>query len=354
MSNRVLKLKNVFYYPNINRIGGVETYLFEIGLKYGKDYDLTLLTNHGDMQMLHRIAQNMRVITVRPDDEIECDVFMFGFSHEILQNVKAKEYYQFFHGDFVELKIPVHKLEVTKRFGVSANTARTIAEKYPFTDGMEVMYNPYTPKKPRKVLKLISATRLTYEKGLSRMGQLAAALDDADIPFIWHVFTDTDSVNMPHPNMIKLSARYDVLDYVADADYLVQLSNSEGYSYSILEALTVGTPVICTAFGVAEEQGVVNGKTGFILPMDMSEIPVDEIYKGIKKFKFTPPESHYEDLLVKGESEYAETHKGMVTVRVVKKYKDLELDELQPVGRMLLLRPERAEQLEGLGLVEMW
>lgn len=353
MSNRVLKLKNVFYYPNINRIGGVETYLYEMGLKYGKDYDLTLLTNNGDMQMLRRIAQNMRVITVRPDDEIECDVFMFGFSHEILQNVKAKEYYQFFHGDFVALNYPVHNLNVTKRFGVSANTARTISEKYPFAAGMEVMYNPYTPKKPRKILRLVSATRLTSEKGFSRMVKLAEALDEADIPFIWHVFTDT-AINMPHPNMIKLPARYDVLDFVADADYLVQLSNSEGYSYSIMEALTVGTPVICTAFGVAEEQGVVNGKTGFILPLDMSDIPVDAIYKGLRKFKFTPPESHYEDLFVTGESEYAETHKGKVTVRVKQKYMDLELNALQPAGKMLLLRPERAEQLEGLGLVEMW
>lgn len=353
MSNRVLKLKNVFYYPNINRIGGVETYLYEMGLKYGKDYDLTLLTNKGDMQMLRRIAQNMRVITVRPDDEIECDVFMFGFSHEILDRVKANEYYQFFHGDFVALNYPVHNLNVTKRFGVSANTARTIAAKYPFAAGMEVMYNPYTPKKPNKILKLISATRLTSEKGFSRMGELAVALDEAEIPFVWLVFTDT-VINMPHPNMIKLPARYDVLDFVADADYLVQLSNSEGYSYSIMEALTVGTPVICTAFGVAEEQGVANGKTGFILPMDMSDIPVDAIYKGIKKFKFTPPETHYEDLFVTGESEYAETHKGKVTVRVKQKYMDLELNALQPVGKMLLLRPERAEQLEGLGFVEMW
>lgn len=353
MYNRVLKLKNVFYYPNINRIGGVETYLFEMGLKYGKDYDLTLLTNNGDMQMLRRIAQNMRVITVRPDDEIECDVFMFGFSHEILPNVKAKEYYQFFHGDFVALNYPVQNLDVTKRFGVSANTARTIQEKHPFTEGMEVMYNPYTPKKPRKVLRLVSATRLTPEKGFSRMVKLAETLDEADIPFVWLVFTDT-AIDMPHKNMVKLPARYDVLDFVADADYLVQLSNSEGYSYSIMEALSVGTPVICTAFGVAEEQGVANGKTGFILPMDMSDIPVEQIYKGLKKFKFTPPVTHYEDLFVKGQSEYAETHKGKVTVRVKQKYMDLELNALQPAGKMLLLRPERAEQLEGLGLVEMW
>ena len=40
---RTLRLKNVIYFPNFNCVGGVETFCYEMGLKYGKDFDITVL-----------------------------------------------------------------------------------------------------------------------------------------------------------------------------------------------------------------------------------------------------------------------------------------------------------------------
>ena len=140
---------------------------------------------------------------------------------------------------------------------------------------------------------------------------------------------------------------------MAKADYLVQLSDSEGYSYSIVEALSVGTPVICTEFGVAKEQGVENGKTGFILPFDMSDIPVEEIYKGVKKFKYAPRESHYEQILAPGKSYYSYSPLDDVVIRVRKNFFDLDRNQMSIQGTTYTVTRERAKHLEGLELVEV-
>ena len=348
---RTLKLKNVIYFPSLNIVGGVETYCYEMGLKYGKDYDITVLFRSGDPAMLAKIAQTCRVVRYREGDEIECDVFIFGWGFDILDHVHAKEYIQTFHADYINRHLnPCGDERVTKRFGVADNTTKGIAEHYGLD--IETMYNPYTPKKPRKVLKLVSATRLTAEKGFDRMVTLARKLGESGIPFHWLIFTDKPR-EFPNPSVTVLPARHDVLDFIADADYLVQLSDTEGYSYSIVEALSVGTPVIVTDIPVAAEQGVVNGKTGFILPFDMSDVPVDAIYKGLRKFTYTPRESHYESVLAKGKAKYAEDRKDTVTVQARVRYNDLEQGRVMNVGDVFDVKPERADVLIGKGLVEI-
>ena len=350
---RTLRLKNVLYFPNINVCGGIETYCYEFGLMFGKKYDITMIYQRGDANMLRKIAENCRVIKYRDGDEIECDTFIFGYGHEIIEHVKAKRIIQTFHADYICRHLnPCMDERITDRFGVADNTTNGIREHYEWAKDIVTMYNPYTVKKPRKVLNLVSATRLTAEKGFARMVTLAEKLDEAKIPWHWLVFTDSIQ-EFPNKNVSKMPPRHDVLDFIADADYLVQLSDTEGYSYSIVEALSVGTPVICTALPVAEEQGVINGKTGFILPFDMSEIPVDKIYKGVPKFKVEPRESHYETVLAKGKAQYERDRKKTVPVKTVKYYFDLERNAYSQRGDIHEVTLERAEKLADMGLVEI-
>lgn len=351
---KTLRLKNVIYFPNLNCVGGVETFCYEMGLKYGKDYDITVLYRNGDPAMMEHIAEVCRVIRYRPGDKIVCDVFIFGYGWEkdLFDNLEAKEIIQTFHADYVCRHLnPCNNGRITRRFGVADNTTNGIREHYEWAKDIVTMYNPYTVKKPRKVLKLISATRLTAEKGLSRMVQLADALDAAGIPFNWTIYTDRPQKQF-NKSVAIMPHRLDILDFIADADYLVQLSDTEGYSYSIVEALSVGTPVICTAIPVAEEQGVVNGKTGFILPFDMSEIPVKDIYRGVKKFKYTPRESKYGEILSPGTSEYKYDDNENVGIKVLKNFFDLERNEMSTQGTEYEVTRKRAKHLESLGLVE--
>lgn len=352
---RVLKLKNVIYFPNFNCVGGVETYCYEMGLKYGKDYDITVLYRNGDADMMNHIAEVARVIQYHPGDKVICDTFIFGYGWEndLFDNLEAKEIIQTFHADYVCRHLhPCENGRITKRFGVADNTTEGIRKHYEWAKDIVTMYNPYTPKKPKKVLKLISPTRLTAEKGFNRMVTFADALDKAGIPFHWTVYTDKPR-EFPNKSVAVMPHRLDVLDFIADADYLVQLSDTEGYSYSIVEALSVGTPVICTDFPVAEEQGIVNGKTGFILPMDMSEIPVEAIYRGVKRFKIEPKESHYEEVLSTGESDIDEWLEQDVTVQVKKAYFDLQLNKTMVFGEKFIVQRKRAEYLMNLKFVEI-
>ena len=348
---RTYHLKNVLYFPGLNCVGGIETYCYEMGLKYGKDYDLTVFYLNGDPNMVDKIAETCRIIKYRTGDKIVCDTFIFGYGHEILQNVEAKEIIQTFHADYVCRHLnPSFDERITKRFGVSDNTTNGIREHFEWAKDIVTMYNPYTVKKTRKVLNLISATRLTKEKGFDRMVAFANALDAAGIPFHWDVYTDSN-VKFPNKSVAVLPPRLDILDFIAKADYLVQLSNTEGYSYSIVEALSVGTPVICTALPVAEENGVQHGKTGFILPMDMSEIPIEEIYKGLRKFKYTPRESHYEEVLSPGAAEFELPNE--VTVKVKKIYFDIVMNRQTEYGEQFTVSMKRAIHLEDLGLVDI-
>lgn len=356
-SMRTLKLKNVIYFPVLNCIGGVETFCYEFGLKYGREYDITVIYRRGDAGMISKIGETCRMIQYREGDVIDCDVFIFGWGHDILDRVRAGRIIQTFHADYINRHLnPSMDKRITHRFGVSENTTRGIREHYEWAKDIETMYNPYTVKRPRKVLNLISATRLTPEKGLNRMIQFAAALDAAEIPFLWTVYTDSKA-SIPNKSVVTLPPRLDVLDYIARADYLVQLSDTEGYSYSIVEALSVGTPVIVTDIPVAGEQGVEHGRTGWILPMDMSMIPVTEIYRGVKRFKVAPRESHYETVLVKGEAEYTGKSDvipaGAVKALARVRYRDMELERSVFPGEAIYITPERAEKLVGLGLVEI-
>ena len=350
---RTLKLKNVLYFPNFNIIGGVETFCYEFGLKYGKDYDITVIFKYGNSQMMRKISEVCRVIRYLPGDKIVCDTFIFGYGHDILDHVEAKEIIQTFHADYVCRHLnPSMDPRITKRFGVAENTSKGIREHYDWAKDIETMYNPYTPKQPRKILNLVSATRLTAEKGYSRMVQFAEALDKAKIPYHWLIFTDAQK-DFPSENVTLMSSRYDVLDFIANADYLVQLSDTEGYSYSIVEALSVGTPVIVTDIPVAGEQGVVNGKTGFILPMDMSRIPIDDIYKGVPKFKCEPRESHYETVLSKGPCECEDGEDfSMVKIKTLKLYYDIELQRGTQAGEVRQVSRDRAEYLVDKGLAD--
>lgn len=331
---RTYHLKNVIYFPSFNIIGGVETFCYEMAVKYGKDYDITICYQNGDPQQMAHIAKVARVVRVTMQDHIVCDTFIFGWGWDILNNVEATNYVQTFHADYINRHLnPSPSPKITHRFGVADNTTNGIREHFDWAKDIKTMYNPYTPKKPKKVLRLVSATRLTPEKGYERMKILCKAFDDAGIPFLWHVFTDQPKQS-PHPSMIILPCRVEgILDYIADADFVVQLSDTEGFSYTVIESLCAGVPVIATDFAVAREQGIEDGKTGFILPMDMHEIPVKKIYKGLPKFTpLKPRETHYEEVLVKGEAGYEKELKKPVRLRALIRFLDIKDNVIRREG----------------------
>lgn len=345
-------MTNVFYFDQINSIGGIETFFYQLGKKYGKDYDITLFYKSGDSAKVRQLSQFIRVKKFQHGQTIKCKRAFVTFYADILDHIEAEEYYQMLHGDYAAMRIfPKDHPKIQQRVSVS----EVVRESYKKAKGIEsiVCYNPYTPEKPRKVLNLVSATRLTAEKGWNRMLTLADELDKADIPFQWLVYTDNPDKEVKNPSIVLMKPRLNAIDFIANADYYVQLSDVEGYCYSIVEALSVGTPVIVTDFPVAHEIGVENGKNGWILPMDMKILPIAEIYKGLKKFKYTPPEDSWADLLVPGDSGIIDNPDKPIKVMCKKVYYDLEFKRQMNYGEEWEVPLKRADNLYDLGLVDI-
>ena len=344
---------NLFYFHTLNSIGGIETFFWNLAKKYGKEYDITILYRNGDTKQVKRLSEYVRVRRYRDGEKVRCKRAFCAFNTDILDFIEADEYYQMLHGDYRKLGVLPQKHDKLQEYVACSKVVR---DAYADITGKvaEVSYNPFVPEKPRKVLRLISATRLTPDKGWNRMCILADELTNAEIPFIWDIYTDQHNKAVTNTNMVLHSPRLDIIDFIADADYFVQLSDAEGYCYSVVEALSVGTPVIVTDFPVAKEIGVIDGVNGFVLPFDMENIPINAIYKGLKKFKYTAPEDRWGELLLPAPPNYEEEMKRIVRVRCKKIYFDLEEKQMMEPGYEWSIPLGRAEMLFDLGLVDIY
>lgn len=318
---------NVFYFSNLNAIGGVETFFYYIAKKYC-DYDITVFYKTGDIKQVKRL-QKFCFCKQYKDEKIKCKKAYFNYSKDIIDNIDAEEYIEIIHRDPIAVgKWNIHP-KITKFIGVS----KLVCDHFKELTGKdcELIYNPVCYDEPRKILNLISATRLTKEKGKDRIIKLAKLFDAARIPYLWKIFTnDVNTIN--NPNIIYVEPRLDIIDYIADADILVQLSDDESFCYSVVEALSVGTPVIVTDCPVFKELGIKDGVNGWICDFDMSNVDVEKIYNTKLDFKYTPPKDTWGDELVKGKKEY-KRNKALNTLQATENFTYTRFNELQDIIR---------------------
>jgi glycosyltransferase involved in cell wall biosynthesis len=344
----------IFFIGHINYIGGVEQWIYYIAKKYSKNHDITCIYKKCAPAQLKRLEKLIRCIKYT-DEEIECNKIEFCYDFSIIDKVKAKDYELTIHSDYKaqNIKINIPK-QITKIYAVSELVKKTFEEMYHVK--CELLYNPILLDKPKKILKLISATRLTSEKGGELMKKIAKAFHDSNIPFIWLVFTDKPS-NSETDEFIYMKPRLDIDGYIKEADYLVQVSKTEGFSYSIVQSLCLGTPAIVTDIPVIKEIGIEDGKNGYILDMQLKNLDVNKIYNNIPKFKYVPKESEkkWDNLL--GESKetlynYEDMLKSIVEVRAKKSYFDVELNKKMAKNETFNVTGVRANYLENLELIE--
>lgn len=344
-----MKYKNVFYFANLNKIGGVETFYWYLAQKY-QDWDIVIIYKTGDDKQINRLRNFVRVIKFT-GQVIKCERAFFNYNTDIIEYIEADEYFQVVHGDYKAMRIkPFVPPKINSVLGVSKQVCQTYEELT--GRKVELSYNPIMVEKPKKVLNLISATRLTVEKGKDRMVKFGQILEGNNIPYVWTIFTD-DRNEIKNENIIYRTPRLDILDFIADADYLVQLSNTEGYGFSVVEALCVGTPVIVTDCPVFRELGV-NDKNGFILDFDLKDVPVKAIYKGLPKFDYKPKADRWDELLAKGESSYKKELKTKVDVVCIREFFDMEAGFIKrTVGEVFTVNKIRADVLIDNGFAKL-
>lgn len=344
---------NIYYFYAINSIGGIETFFYQLAKKY-RDRDLTIVYRVADPIQLARLQQYVRCIKYN-GQHIKCKKAFFNFNTDIIDHVDAEEYILVVHGDYEDmikrgqLSEPPNNPKINKYIACSARAAKGFTAVT--GKKCEVCYNPYEPDPKCKVLNLISATRLTREKGKNRMIQLAEMLDKAGVKYIWTVFTnDTNAID--NPNIVYMKPRLDVTNFIANADYLVQLSDNEGYCYSVVEALSMGIPVIVTPCPVFNELGLKDGENCYQVPFDMKNIDINKIVNKPLKFEFKPPQDNWDKMLIDSKSTWQEERDTRYLVEALSTYQDLkimdgELRKIPEKGFQWSVNTERMKILTG-------
>ena len=274
-------MKNVFFFYNINDIGGVETMFWELAKKYHKAYDITIYYKKADRKQLERLRRYVNVIQYT-GQQIECEHAFFNYDTEpFIGNVKAKRYYQIIHADF-KLQRNI-KIRIDPKIDTYIAVSKSVADSFYEMCGVkcEVCPNPLTLEKiENPPFFLCAAQRMTSEKGKNRIFELINRLDKLeDFSYYFLLFTN-QGFGMTSPNLVAMPSRLDVRPYIFGCDLFVALSDSEGRCYSVGEKLGYGTGhLLITPCPSFFEQGA-NDQNAIVMEFDMSNM--DEVINDYK------------------------------------------------------------------------
>lgn len=333
---------NILYVSDLNVIGGVETYIYEMVKKY-KDLDIAVVYRTGHPNQIKRLLKYCFVYQHKERD-IFCKVAIINYDTKIIPYIKEGKIYQVLHADYSHPKNRTHMPndDRVQYIGITKYICKSFEE---ITGKKPILhYNPLSIEKSDKYLTLVSATRLTEEKGKDRMIKLAEELDKQNIDYIWYIFTnDKEAINSP--NVIYMKPRLDVYRWIEKADYIIQLSDTEAYCYTINEALYRNIPVIITPFPYLDEIGIKDGENAYIVDFDCKNI--DKVVSKLKdrlEFTFKTKEDKYEEILYKGHSRFKEENMK-VKLRCIREYFDIELQRQVLNGEELIVSRKRADEL---------
>lgn len=330
----------LLYTSYLHIIGGIETFVLNFCELMGDEYEIGVLCPKAPSEITDRIIERARFFQ---GGEISCDTLIVMRCMESLPgNVQYKRSIRMVHATKSEpgwyimqdCDDVVHVSRASKRTFESTGT---------------VIHNPLI-KTDKKALMIVSATRIpALDKGAnaSRMLKLARMLNDAEIPFLWMNFSDAPLDNAPK-GFVNAGSFQELQPYIARADYLVQLSDHEGFGYSVLEALVQSTAVIVTPFSTTRELGVIDGKNGYIVPFNM-DFDVRKLLR-VPEFTYT----WNNDLIKKHWKRLFEKKKSAadyVTVEVLVPYKDIVLKKQMARGEIVQMKRERARYVAEFGFI---
>ena len=358
--NNKIKGDLVVYQYNINKIGGIEKFLYEFFKEFHDKYDITFLYTNGDLNQLLRYRKLVKCIKYT-GQQVVCNKYINASTqHEIVGQVEAKEnfYAKVFHADFTAMNWKFYQHPKTNyHIAVSEIAKESVIKQAPDIP-CEVIYNLIKIEKPKRVLNLISMTRLTEEKGAGVMNAFAKRLKELEIPYNWVVFTDAKLKS--NDGMIYRTPELNTQDYINNfkelGGYYFSGSKTESWGYSLAEALEMGLPLITTRIPVLDELGFEEGVNGFILEQDLSNLDdvIQKAYSNNLKFKHKKKDKPKQWIKLLGEfkeSNYKPSNK--ITIRAKTNYNDIQVGRLINKGEIYEVTEQRALLLNKLEYAEM-
>lgn len=361
----IYETANAYYFRSILAIGGIESHLYYIAQKYGK-YDITVFYKDANLRQIARLRRFVRCIELKPDDRVVCENLFCCFNREILDQCEAKTKYLVLHGDYLDMnrrgQIATENLPMDDRIDKYVGVSKHVCDAWEELTGIKAEYIGEPVVLPKeKPLYLLSATRLSAEKGWGRMQILAKAMEQEGIDFEWFVYTNSPK-RSPSPHIHFRDPMLGITGMMQMFDAYVQLSDNEGFCLSVVEALMQGLPCIVTDCPVFHEIGL-DESNSVIIKHDMTDLPMDKIrnLKRLKKFKYRQPVDRWGEFLNHEESTYTPK---IVTVKatmnwVMLKLIDTEFNRIHTPDEVWTVTDERyhefldMEEITGKKLVEV-
>lgn len=214
-------MNNVLYFDKINDIGGVETTFYEIAKKYN-DWDIVILYKEADNKQLERLNKYVKTIKYI-GQKIKCIKLFLNYDISIIGEIEFEESFEIIHTMYSKTKKKPH---IDSRINRYLGVSQAVCDDFKELTGIncELCYNPLTIEEVKPAFILVSATRLTSEKGLSNIYQLTNQLDKHNVKYIFLIFSNTkEKVN--NPNLFFVEPKIDIKPYIKMADFVVQLSD---------------------------------------------------------------------------------------------------------------------------------
>lgn len=348
----VIEHANIIYMSDIPNVGGTSTYVLQMAKRY-KDLDIAIVCKTSQPDIIAKLRQYCRVYKLKREDRIKCQAMVINHDSSIVEQVDEGKIYMTLHADYSNSMYhgghPKFRDEIDGFITITKGIQKWLKE----TCGKdsEVIYNPLEIEDNKPII-LMSATRMSREKGRDRTVALATALNKLGVNFIWYIFTPSvDDINVP--NVIYMKPRTDLDRFMWMADYGVQLSDSEGLSYTINEFLYRNKPVIVTPLPYLEEIGIKDGVNSYIVNFNCDN--VEEVAKRITKipqFKFNHLNDSYNHIWVASKSHYEEDLKMLKRIEVLKVFDDKDKIR-RKAGDIMILPTDRAEKLIDRGLAKL-
>jgi hypothetical protein len=351
---RPMRTQVVLFRSEIDTIGGIETFIYSFCKQMSKYYDITVVYDAIANEQLGKLVEICPVVKNNPAVPIFCDTLIVNsINEQIPRNISYKKSVQMVHCT----KQNNWRIPQDRDYIVNVSQASKDSFGEEAKDGI-VIHNLTATEKTHKALLLVSALRVGADDKRgndARCIKFAHMLENAGIEYIWIYFGNRPMRNAPE-SMIYGGLKQNIKPYIAKADYLVQLSGAEAFSYSLLESLEQHTPVIVTPLEQNKDMGIIDGENAYIVPFEVDGFDVKKILK-IPKFDYKHDNAEivkqWRKLLGNSKPKGDYKPKKEVTVEVIREYRDMQLNELMKVKTRCKMKFIRALELQNLGFVRM-
>lgn len=268
--------KLICYHSDVMLYGGIERFE-EIFLSQIKEYyDTVFMYSTIDYIRLQKLQQIVPCVQYK-SQSLECDILLLisAWGVSPINTINFKVAIQMIHADLSSYALSgIFRLQPDKRINAFVSVSQRARESLLEQHNIDstVIYNLLDnvkplPKTKNKILKFVTVSRLGKEKGIQRCIDFAKLIP---FDYEWDIYGlgmkfDAKGTNINFKGYIDNPKQV-----IAAADYLVQLSDCEGWCYSINEALQQRTPVLLTPFPSGYEQ-VQDGINGYRVPFKVVE-----------------------------------------------------------------------------------